>query len=62
MSDEDLERVLLEMDIPDMRRDLSRASNLGWLLRNIRVRNGNHPRVVEVLDKLKELIRVCNLD
>ena len=60
MSDEDLERVLLEMDIPDMRRDLSRASNLRWLLRNIRVRNGNHPRVVEVLDKLKVLIRECN--
>ena len=60
MSDEDLERVLLEMDIPDMRRDLSRASNLRWLLRNIRVRNGNHPRVVEVLDKLKVLLRACN--
>ena len=60
MSDEDLERVLLEMDIPDMRRDLSRASNLRWLLRNIRVRNGNHPRVVEVLDKLRVLLRVCN--
>ena len=60
MSDEDLEGVLLEMDIPDMRRDLSRASNLRWLLRNIRVRNGNHPRVVEVLDKLKVLIRACN--
>ena len=60
MSDEDLERVLLEMDIPDMRRDLSRASNLRWLLRNIRVRNGNHPRIVEVLDKLKVLLRACN--
>ena len=60
MSDEVLERVLLEMDIPDMRRDLSRASNLRWLLRNIRVRNGNHPRVVEVLDKLKVLLRACN--
>ena len=60
MSDEDLEGVLLEMDIPDMRRDLSRASNLRWLLRNIRVRNGNHPRVVEVLDKLKVLLRACN--
>ena len=60
MSDEDLVGVLLEMDIPDMRRDLSRASNLRWLLRNIRVRNGNHPRVVEVLDKLKVLLRACN--
>ena len=60
MSDEDLEGVLLEMDIPDMRRDLSRASNLRWLLRNIRVRNGNHTRVVEVLDKLKVLLRACN--
>ena len=60
MSDEDLEGVLLEMDIPDMRRDLSRASNLRWLLRNIRVRNGNHPRVVEVLDKIKVLLRACN--
>ena len=60
MSDEDFERVLLEMDIPDVRRDLSRASNLRWLLRNIRVRNGNHPRVVEVLDKIKVLLRACN--
>ena len=60
MSNEVLERVLLEMDIPDMRRDLSRASNIRWLLRNIRVRNGNHPRIVEVLDKLKVLLRACN--
>lgn len=60
MSDEDFEGVLLEMDIPDVRRDLSRASNLRWLMRNIRVRNGNHPRIVEVLDKLKVLLRACN--
>ena len=60
MSDEDLERVLLEMDIPDMRRDLSRASNLRWLLRNIRVRNGNHPRIAEVFEELKRLLLACN--
>lgn len=56
MSDEDFERVLLEMDIPDIRRDLSKASNLRWLMRNIRVRNGDHPRIKEVLDKIKKLI------
>ncbi len=59
MSKEELINVLNEMDLPVMRRELS-VSNIRWLLRNIRVRNGNHPRIVEVFEELKRLLLACN--
>ncbi len=59
MSKEELVNVLNEMDLPAMRRELS-VSNIRWLLRNIRVHNGNHPRIAEVFEELKRLLLACN--
>ena len=52
MSKEEFVNVLNEMDLPVMRRELS--------VRNIRVCNGNHPRIAEVFEELKSLILACN--
>ena len=59
MSKEELINVLNEMDLPAMRRELS-VRNIRWLLRNIRVRNSKHPRIVEVFEELKRLLLACN--
>lgn len=47
--------VLSEMDIPKNRLDVTRAENVRWLLRNIAVRNSNHPRFQEAVEALKAL-------
>ena len=60
MSREELVKILEEMDIPEKRRDLSSLSNLSWLMRNIRVRNGNHLMIREVLEEIKRLFISCN--
>lgn len=59
MSKEELINVLNEMDLPAMRRELS-VRNIRWLLRNVRVRNNNHPRIAEVFEELKRLLLSCN--
>ena len=59
MSREEFINVLNEMDLPAMRREIN-ESNLRWMMRNIRVRNGNHPRIKEVLGELKRLLLACN--
>ena len=43
-----LNQRLADMDIPDMRRDITKLDNVRWLLRNIRVRNGNNEQCIEV--------------
>ena len=47
-------QVLETMAVPDRRKLLSRA-NVGWLQRNIRVRNSDHPDLEEVLIILRKL-------
>ncbi len=47
-------QILDTMDVPDRRKLLSRA-NIGWLQRNIRVRNADHPDLEEVLTILRRL-------
>ena len=44
-------------DIPDSRKDLTNKNNIRWLLRNIQIRNGNHPKLKETIQALKLLIR-----
>ena len=37
-------KTLLEgMDVPELRRDTSKRSNIHWLNRNLRIGNGEHP-------------------
>ena len=51
-----LQKLLEGIDVPEMRRDLSRPGNVRWLLRNVCVRNTKS-------DSLTEAIRLLiNLD
>ncbi len=47
-------QILETMDVPDRRKLLSRA-NIGWLQRNIRVRNAAHQNLDELLTILRRL-------
>jgi len=43
-----LSQLLENMDVPKMRRDLNKSSNIRWLLRNIAA-NNKGPQVPEVI-------------
>ena len=49
--------ILTEMDVPDERKNLNELSNLRWLQRNLLIRNGNHPRAVQVVEFIAEMAR-----
>ena len=51
MDSKDFIKILDEMDIPNMRREINRR-NLQWLMRNIRIRNGKHPKIKEVIEEI----------
>ena len=48
-----LTEILDTMDIPTMRRDLSKESNIRWLQRNLLIDNNKHPRIIEAITLLK---------
>jgi hypothetical protein len=52
--------ILNEMDVPDKRKDLNKIGNLRWLQRNLLIRNGNHPRAVEVVEVIAKMAREKN--
>ena len=56
MKVERLVEILATMDIPTSRENLTTA-NVRWLLRNLRVRNGQHPDINEAIACLKEVAR-----
>jgi hypothetical protein len=45
------------MELPEMRKDLSKPANVRWLLRNIQVKNRKHPQIKTVMAELKLLLR-----
>ena len=47
-----LQTVLETMEVPEMRRDTSRFSNIRWLARNLKINNRNHP----MLETAEEMI------
>ena len=49
--------MLNEMDVPETRKDLNKLSNLRWLQRNLLIRNGNHPKAVEVVEVIAKMAR-----
>ena len=49
--------ILNEMDVPEARKNLNELSNLRWLQRNLLIRNGNHPRAVEVVETIAKMAR-----
>ena len=52
-----LAEILEEMDLPEMRKSLNDNSNLRWLIRNMRVRNGKHTQCKEALEIIKNLMK-----
>jgi len=44
-----------DIDIPESRRNLSDDGNVRWLLRNLAIRNNNHPKFKFIINELKKL-------
>ena len=44
-----------DMDIPESKRDLFDDNNVRWLLRNLAIRNKNHPEFKNVINELSKL-------
>ena len=53
-----LMKLLESMDLPEMRRDVTRESNLRWLGRNMMVRNSEHPDAREARVLARTLLRM----
>ena len=53
-------KILEEMDVPETRKNLNELTNLRWLQRNLLIRNGNHPRAVEVVETIAKMAREKN--
>lgn len=49
--------LLRDMDIPQMRRDVSKPENVRWLMRNLHIRNLDHPSVFEALAILGKMVK-----
>ena len=52
-----LSTLLDSMIVPEMRKDVSKAANQRWLMRNLRVSNANHPMIGSALEILKFLLK-----
>lgn len=52
-----LKTVLESMDVPEMRRDTSRFSNIRWLGRNLKINNRNHPMLETAVEMVEFLMR-----
>ena len=46
---EKLQKLLGDLDLPEMRKDTSKPSNVRWLLRNIGVRNSRSNNLTETI-------------
>ena len=57
MTNLELQVALEEMDLPESRVHLGKEENVRWLIRNIRIRNSQHPKCFMVLDELKEIAK-----
>ena len=56
METKELAEIFATMDIPEFRKEIT-ASNVRWLLRNLRVRNAQHANINETINALKEIAR-----
>jgi hypothetical protein len=52
-----LKTLLRQLDVPAMRTDVTRESNLRWLMRNLAANNSGHPMLDTVLVMVHELLR-----
>jgi len=52
-----LKFFLNTMDVPPLRRDVSKEANLRWLQRNLAVRNSEHPDFRPTMTLLRQALR-----
>ena len=52
-----LKTLLDQLDVPALRKDVTRPGNLRWLQRNLSVRNGGHAMLNTVLTMIRQLQR-----
>ena len=52
--------LLERMDVPELRLDVSKPSNVRWLLRNLRISNNDAEGIEEAIHGLKTLERGQN--
>lgn len=52
-----LRTLLNQLDVPEMRRDMSNISNVRWLGRNLRINNSNHPMCETAMTLVKWLLK-----
>jgi hypothetical protein len=52
--------LLESFDVPELRLDISRHSNVRWLLRNLCINNKKKKGITEALEGLKTLARAQN--
>ncbi len=45
------------MDVPKLRKDLTKTANLRWLMRNISANNGDHPMTPTAKELIQWLLR-----
>ena len=50
--------LLEEFDVPDMRRDVKKKTNVRWLMRNISANNSDHPQISHMKQCLKTLLSI----
>jgi hypothetical protein len=50
---ESIKRALDSMDIPALRRDITKPENIRWLLRNLPINNANHIDLGQVMSQLQ---------
>ena len=49
-----LSDILEDMNIPNMRKDISNLANVRWLMRNISIQNGSNPELSEAISLLNQ--------
>ena len=52
-----MDKLPIDMDLPTSRTDLSKMDNLRWLVRNMGVRNSDHPQFHSELRRILTLIK-----
>lgn len=50
---------LTGFDVPERRLNTERKDNVAWLLRNLGIKNREHPRFEEVMAQLKQARRTA---
>lgn len=53
----ELQVLLLTMDIPESKYDVSKIENVRWLQRNIGIRNGKHKDISKAIELIKFLLK-----